>query len=68
MNVIRKPATADVTHGPLPASDTIYVDGERLCASITERRAKRSESIWSRSCAACIQVGGGDLFTGAKMK
>ncbi|MGJ3261172.1 MAG: phosphomethylpyrimidine synthase ThiC [Rhodospirillales bacterium] len=30
MNVIRKPATADVTHGPLPASEKIYVDGERL--------------------------------------
>ena len=30
MNVIRKPANADVTHGPLPASDKIYVDGERL--------------------------------------
>lgn len=30
MNVIRKPANADVTHGPLPASEKIYVDGERL--------------------------------------
>ncbi len=30
MNVIRKPATDDVTHGPLPASEKIYVDGERL--------------------------------------
>ncbi len=30
MNVIRKPANADVTHGPLPASDKIYIDGERL--------------------------------------
>ena len=30
MNVIRKPANADVTHGPLPASSKIYIDGERL--------------------------------------
>ena len=30
MNVIRKPANADVTHGPLPASEKIYVPGERL--------------------------------------
>ncbi len=30
MNIIRKPANADVTHGPLPASEKIYVDGERF--------------------------------------
>jgi phosphomethylpyrimidine synthase len=30
MNIIRKPANADVTHGPLPASEKIYVEGERL--------------------------------------
>jgi len=30
MNVIRKPANADVTHGPLPASEKFYVQGERL--------------------------------------
>ncbi|MBO6946760.1 MAG: phosphomethylpyrimidine synthase ThiC [Rhodospirillales bacterium] len=30
MNQIRKPANADVTHGPLPASEKFYVDGERL--------------------------------------
>ena len=30
MNIIRKPANADVTHGPLPASEKIYVDGDRL--------------------------------------
>ncbi len=30
MNVIRKPANADVTHGPLPASEKFYVPGERL--------------------------------------
>lgn len=30
MNIIRKPANADVTHGPLPASEKIYVDGHRL--------------------------------------
>ena len=30
MNVIRKPANADVTHGPLPASEKIYIQGERL--------------------------------------
>lgn len=30
MNIIRKPANADVTHGPLPASEKIYVEGDRL--------------------------------------
>ncbi len=30
MNIIRKPATDDVTHGALPASEKIYIDGERL--------------------------------------
>ncbi|MCR9256051.1 MAG: phosphomethylpyrimidine synthase ThiC [Alphaproteobacteria bacterium] len=30
MNQIRKPATADVTHGPLPASTKIYIAGETL--------------------------------------
>ena len=30
MNVIRKPANADVTHGPLPASEKFYVPGDRL--------------------------------------
>lgn len=30
MNVIRKPANADVTHGSLPASEKFYVPGERL--------------------------------------
>jgi phosphomethylpyrimidine synthase len=30
MNEIRKPANADVTHGPLPASEKIYIQGERL--------------------------------------
>ena len=30
MNVIRKPANADVTHGPLPASEKVYIHGSEI--------------------------------------
>ena len=30
MNVIRKPANADVTHGPLPASEKVYIHGSKI--------------------------------------
>ena len=30
MNVIRKPANADVTHGPLPASEKVYIHGSDI--------------------------------------
>ncbi len=34
MNVIRKPANADVTHGPLPASEKIYIHGSEKLGGI----------------------------------
>ncbi len=45
MNVIRKPANADVTHGPLPASEKFYVPGERLGGiGVPMRRIRVHES------------------------